>query len=244
MLQATVEALDDLPEVLHEHYEQDGDIYRLRVEGYDDTGLKAVNEDLKKDIGKLKKRLQKAESASEELAELREFRDEHEGKIAEVGNLDEFKAKLEARAQKRIDEAEAARQADHQRMTALTHRTEVLNAMRDAGVIIDRLDEKVMGRTRVDVDPDGEVAVVATGLDGEDTDVVTLLSQMKEDKDKRFAWGFSANGGAGGGAAGSGGGTATIGQVRTKADFANDSLAKSRFIAEHGAKAFEDLPRE
>ena len=43
-LPAVVDTLEAVPEALHEHYEQDGDSFRLRVDGYDDSGLKSALE--------------------------------------------------------------------------------------------------------------------------------------------------------------------------------------------------------
>jgi hypothetical protein len=40
-LKAVLDSLEGVAEDLHQHYEQDGDVYRIRVDGYDDTGLKA-----------------------------------------------------------------------------------------------------------------------------------------------------------------------------------------------------------
>lgn len=241
-LQATLESLDDLPEVLHEHYEQDGDVYRLRVDGYEDTALRNSLDYARKDVKRLRKQLEGYEGISpEEVAELREKRDEYESKIAQAGSWEEQKERLEAQHKRDLErvkgEVEQERLSHHQ----YRKRNAVLAALNEANAIPEALDDKVIQRTRIEVDEHGEFQVVATGLDDNETDLPSLIQQMKEANGK-YDWGFRPNGNSGSGAAtGTGGGTA--GKVRTKKDL-KSAAEHSRYIAEHGLPAYQELPRE
>lgn len=245
MLHAKLDTLDGLPDVLAEHYEQDGDSYRLRVEGYDDTGLRAVLEDKKGEVKKLREKLTTYEGIDpEEVAELRALRDEYEAKVAQAGRWEEQKERLEKQFQKQLEQ----RQAD---LAATTGQLETLlkeNAVRDAlaknQARVDALLPHVMQRVNIVTEADGTRRAVAIGLDGQsETDIPTLVSDMKA-KEDQFGWGFLPNGNSGGGtAAPKSTGGSGAGKVRSKKDL-KSAAEHSRFIADHGLQAYQELPRE
>ncbi|MEK9810134.1 MAG: hypothetical protein VW362_06770 [Candidatus Nanopelagicales bacterium] len=245
MLHAKIDTLEGVPEVLHEHYEKDGDAYRLRVEGYDDTGLKTVLEDKKGEVKKLREKLTQYEGIDpEEVAELRALREEYEMKVAHAGRWEEQKERLEKQFQKQLDQ----RQAD---LAGVTGQLEGLlkeNAAREAlaknQARVDALLPHVLGRVNIVTDADGTRKAVAVGLDGQsETDIGTLVAEMKANEDA-FGWGFLPNGNSGGGtAATKTTGGSGAGKVRSKKDL-KSAAEHSRFIADHGLQAYQELPRE
>lgn len=251
-LQAVVNDLAEVPEDLHEHYEANGDVFRLRVEGYDDTALKRVNEDLRGKNQRLRERLDTVPDDFDraELEELRKLRDAvHEKEARAAGDWDRLKTDLEVRHSKLLEAEKREREAVAQRYNELAKQHEhhigegaATAALADAGARVTAMLPHVMKRVSV-VAEDGNFRAVATGLDGEPTDIPTLVSQMKaagEDWD----WGFQPSLASGGGAV-SRGGAGRAGQVRTKADLGNSKTnpaAHAKFIADHGLDAYRALP--
>lgn len=242
-LAATLDSLDDVPEEIAEHYEQDGDIYRLRVDGYEDVGLRTTLEDKKRDIKKLRDKLKAYEGIDpDEVAELRNLREEYEDKIASAGKWEDQKARLEEKHNKALEGLKAQLDTRTGQLSTMMKRDAASAALRESGALVDALLPHVLDRVTL-VEDDGQFRAVATGLDGEtETTIEGLVGEMKS-SGERFAWGFAASGNSGaGGAAGSGGGSANHG-IRSKKDLAG-TAEKSQYIATHGLQAFQALPNE
>lgn len=242
-LPAQVTSLDDVPEILREHYTQDGDVYNLRVEGYEgDAGLKTVLEDKKREVKKLRDRLSAFEGIEpEDVPDLLKLREDFDARVAAAeGSSDEIKA-LNERLKRENDSLKASNRELDSEIVQKTKRDEVLRALNEHNAIPDALLLPVLERVQV-VNEDGTRRVVATGLDGEsETDVSSLVAAMKQ-ADGKFDWGFRPNGNSGtGGAARSGGGSA--GKVQSKKDL-KSAAEHSRYIADHGLSAYQELPRE
>lgn len=244
MLQAKIDTLDGLPDALKEHYEPDGDAFRLRVEGYDDTGLKTVLEDKKAEVKKLREKLTQYEGIDPgEVAELRALREEYESKVAQAGRWEEQKERLEKQFQKQVEQ----RNAELASVTSQLEQYLKENAARDAlaknNAIVDALLPHVLGRVSIVTDADGTRKAVAVGLDGTtETDISTLVADMKANE-QSYGWGFLPNGSSGGGTSASKSGGSGAGTVRSVKDL-KTAAEKSRYIAEHGLAAYQGLPRE
>ena len=246
-LAAVVDSLDGVPEDLREHYEQDGDVFRIRVDGYDDTGLKATLEDLKGKNLKLRKKLEHVPdnfdiAELEELRKLRQTIDDDRARAA--GDWDKLKGDLEARHQKERESLADRLAASEKQLDAIVRRDAATTALADAGAIVNAMLPHVLDRVDVVVE-DGTRRAVAKGLDGEATDISGLVSQMQE-AGGEWAWGFQASGATGGGS-GSRGGAGRAGSIRTKADLgdansADGQRARSEFIRANGLEAFKALP--
>ena len=244
MLQATTDSIDGLPDVLKEHYEQDGDVYRLRVEGYEDTGLKVVLDDKKKEVKKLRDKLREYEGIDpEEVSELRELRESYEDKIAQAGRWEEQKSRLEAQYQKQLEAAKGEAQSTSTQLEELLKENAARAALAENNARVDALLPHVLGRVQVVADEQGKRRAVAIGLDGEsETDIGSLVGEMRANEDK-YGWGFLPTGNSGGGSvAGSSGGSAG-GRIRSKKDL-KSAAEHSRFIADHGLDAYQELPRD
>lgn len=244
-LKATLETLDDLAPEIAEHYEETAEgTFALRVDGYEgDVGLRATLEDKKRDVKKLRDRLKAFEGIDpEEVAELKGLREEYEDKIASAGSWEDQKERLEAKFAKDRDALTSALDTRTGQLTKLLKKDAATSALRENGARVEALLPHVLERVTL-VEEDGAFRAVATGLDGEsETTIGELVAEMKAAGDS-FAWGFNPNGNSGaGGAAGSGGGSANHG-IRSRKDL-KSAAEKSRYIAEHGLKAFQELPAE
>lgn len=241
-LQATIDSLEGVPEALHEHYEQDGDVYRLRVEGYDDTGLKVVLDEKKAEVKKLRDKLKTyAGIDPDEVTELREMRDEMEERIAQAGKWEDHKARLDAKHEKELEKLRAQTEALGGQLEGVLKENAAREALNKHGARVDALLPHVLKRVQI-VEDEGKRRAVAIGLDDEsETDIAGLVAEMKS-AGEAYDWGFLPSGSNGTGSAnGSGGGSAV--KVRTKADL-KTTADKSSYIAEHGLQSFQDLPAE
>lgn len=242
-LKATLDSLDDVSEGLREHYEQDGPLYRLRVEGYDDTALRQANERLKTERDKLRQKLDAfGEFDPTELQDLVELREQFEERVkAESQSWDQQRERLEARYQKEQEKLAEKLNSREGQLTRVLKESAAKSALAEHDAIMKAMLPQVLGRVELVPNDDGEFATVAKGLDDEETDIGTLVKQMKESGE--FDWGFQSNGRSGGGSpAGTAGGSGK-GKVRSKKDLAS-AAEHSRYIAEHGLEAYRELPRE
>lgn len=242
MLQGRVESLDGVPEALHEHYVKDGDGYNLRVENYEgDAGLRTVLEDTKAKLKAKRDQLRTYEGIDpEEVAELRELREEYESKIAAAGSWEDQKARLEAKHAKEIEKLTGERDGLGTQLDSVLKKEASRAVLEKQGAIVDALLPHVLDRVKI-VTEDGERRAVASGLDGDETDISGLVKQM-QDAGEQFAWGFLPGGKSGGGSTTAGGG-GSAGRVRSKSDL-KSAAEHSDFIAKHGLKAYQELPRE
>ena len=246
-LKAVLDSLDGVPEELREHYEQDGDIFRIRVDGYDDTGLKVVLEDLKQKNDELRDRLATVPDNFDvaELEELRKLRQTVQDEQARAaGDWDKLKGDMETRHAKELDAVRTSNANLESQLEQIIKKDAATRALADANARVTAMLPHVLGRISV-ITEEGSKKAVATGLDGEPTDIPTLVSQMRE-AGQEWDWGFQSSGAAGGGSAGRGG-AGRVGQIRTKADLGDantDSgrLARANYIRDNGLDAFKDLP--
>ena len=249
MLKATLDSLEQVPEELREHYEQDGEVYRIRVDGYDDTGLRAALQDQKGKNERLRQRLSKVPddfdlAELEQLRKLQQTVDEEKAKAA--GDWDKLKNDMEARHQQQLTQALNELAEANRELERSNKEDAATKALADANARVTAMLPHVLSRVTVHKE-DGQHKAVAVGLDGEPTDITGLVAQMKDAGDD-WAWGFLSSGASGGGAVGRGG-AGRAGQIRTKADLGDSTtqqgrLARSAFIREHGLDAFKELPTD
>ena len=246
-LKAVLDSLEGVAEDLHQHYEQDGDVYRIRVDGYDDTGLKATLDDLKGKNQRLRKKLETVPddfdmAELEELRKLRQTIDDEKAKAA--GDWDKLKSDMEARHAKELEAADSNNALLASQLEQIIKKDAATAALADAGARVTAMLPHVLERVSI-VSEEGSRRAVARGLDGESTDIAGLVSQMRE-AGEEWDWGFSSSGASGGGSAGRGG-AGRAGQIRTKADLGDANTdsgrqARSAYIQEHGLDAFKGLP--
>lgn len=249
MLKAVLDSLDGVPEGLREHYQQDGDVYRIRVDGYDDTGLKATLDDLKGKNDRLRERLASVPDDFDvaELQELRKMRQTvDDEKARAAGDWDKLRGDMEARHAKELEGYKAESQRLVGQLDQIIAKDAATAALADAGARVGAMLPHVLNRVSVVVE-DGNRKAVAQGLDGESTDIAGLVGQMRE-AGEDWDWGFVSSGASGGGSVGRGG-AGRAGQIRTKADLGDSNtqqgrLARSAFIREHGLDAFKGLPTD
>jgi hypothetical protein len=246
-LKAVLDSLDGVPEELHQHYEQDGEVFHIRVDGYDDTGLKhkvrrleAKNVKLEERLGAVPDNFDVAEL--EELRKLRQTVQDEQAKAA--GDWDKLKGDMEARHGKELESVKSNNATLADQLEQIIKKDAATAALADAGARVTAMLPHVLDRVSV-VTEDGNRRAVATGLDGEPTDISGLVSQMRE-AGEDWDWGFQSTGATGGGSAGRGS-ASRAGQVRTKADLGESQshagrLARSAYIKEHGVDAFKELP--
>ena len=232
-LPAVTDSLDNVPESAREFYKEDGDTFVLETDGAAKVKeFRTSNIQLRKE---LEKYTEVDPDRYKELLTAAERREIEEAERA--GEWEKAKERLAAQA-KQKEEALAAEIAkrDNQ-LDQLVRKDAARGALEAAEAHVTVALPHVMERTRLEV-VDGEYKAVATGLDGNDTDISTLIGQMQAAPEE---WGalFKASGAAGGGATGNGaGGT---GKVRTRADMTTPA-EKAAYIHEHGRDAYFALP--
>ena len=249
MLKAVLDSLEGVPEELQEHYEQDGDVYRIRVDGYDDTALKTALNDLKGKNDRLRMRLDSVPddfdmAELEELRKLRQTLDDEKAKAA--GDWDKLRSDMEARHAKELESLHGSNTQLVSQLEQIIKKDAATQALADANAIVSAMLPQVLDRVSI-VTEDGSRKAVATGLDGEATYIAGLVAQMKE-AGEQWDWGFQSSGSTGGGSV-SRGGAGRAGQIRTKADLGDalttqGRLARSAFIREYGVDAFKELPTD
>ena len=246
-LKAVVESLDEVPEAVREMYKQDGDAYRLEVEGveFEDevAGLKTALEREREERKKLAKALKgkpdlTAEDA-EELERLRQERAEAERKKLEAeGKWEELRTKL----QKEYDEKVQAKAAEVKERDSYIERLVVDNELRRAlteiGVHKDYLEAveammKLRG-PRVQKGEDGYRGVFPDELHGDKPITEYVQEWAKTDQAQRF---IEASGATGGGASGRGAG----GAGKTKAFKDMSEQERMDYIDEHGLEKYKAL---
>lgn len=249
MLPYLTDDLEAIPEPLREHYIEDGDGYRLGLDGFDGDKLKSALDKERDRVKQLRAQLKSFEGVDvDELTELRQRLEEYETsppttewEEREKRLMEREARKLEREAKKRED-AEAKAEQYRERFLNKERESAVMAALSEHNANVKLLLPHVLNRVQVLEEPDGDIAVVARALDDDsETDVASLVGQMAGMEE--WQAGFRASGRSGGGATSSAGGRSAGGKVRSKKDL-KSAADHSRYISEHGLAAYQELPRE
>lgn len=255
-LKAEVGSLEDVPEGVRDFYQEDGDVFRLDVEGVE---FPDEVDGLKSALEKERKARKKYEGDYRELQdkipddfdverwqELTEAEKDRERKKAEergeyeklVQQVKEQKDKQIAELEERYNSLQRKREQDFIERELVTEASE---QDAHAGLLVKhardfvRFTDRDGDRVPVIVDEDGDRMLTE---DGDEAGFSYLVSWMKEQD--RFAPLFKPSGATGGGASGNGAGAGGA-KVQSKAELPTraDKLA---FIKEHGDEAYLALP--
>lgn len=135
-----VESLDDVPEAARDLYVEDGDGFRLPVEGVESeeevSGLKSALAKLKRDLRAAKDKAgQVSDDDLDELERLRaEAADREEKKAKEEGRFDELRQKLTDKHEKELQEVREQLGRRDKVIETLTVKNELRSAISEAGV--------------------------------------------------------------------------------------------------------------
>ena len=245
-LQAVVSSLDDVPESIREHYEEDpsGDGFILKVDGHfaDASGLKKVNTSLKAEVAKLKRRLAKFADVGDpdDVAAMRERLAElEEASATGAGDWERAKAQLTDRHNREQAKSAERVRALESRLERVLKHDAALQAVTAANGIPEALLHHVVDHIELVEDDEGELVARARGLDGTEVETIgALVQQMRESQ--KYDWGFKPNGATGGGAAGRRASSAGVAAGKRSGMSVAD---KAAFISEHGSEAFLALPK-
>lgn len=249
MLKMTVDSLEAVDEPLRDFYEQDGDKFKLKVEGVEDTtGLKTAlqkerrEREAREKQAKAWERLGKSPEEIEELLNA-QARIEEE-KATKAGEWDKLKAQMNEKHQSEIkarEEKIAAMQATLERHLVDAAATAAIAAEKG---VPDLLLPHVQRHVRV-VEEDGEFAVKVVDAKGDPRvdakgEPLTIADLVKEMKASEiYGRAFEASGNTGSGKQpGSSSGGAGAAKPRSKMSFEE----KADFIEKHGQEAYQALP--
>lgn len=249
MLKMTVDSLEAIDETLHDFYEQDGDKFKLKVEGIEPVdGLKSALEKERKAARELEKKVKRWESlgkSDEEIADLLKKAEDAELSEAErKGEWDKLRAQMNEKHQ-----AELKSRDDKLKAMQSTLERHLIDATATAAIaaekgVPDLLLPHVQRHVRV-VDEDGEFVVRVVDAKGDPRvdakgEPLTIADLVKEMKASEiFGRAFEASGNTGSGKQpGSGSGGTGTAKPRGKMSLEE----KADFIAQHGQEAYQALP--
>lgn len=249
MLKMTVDSLEAIDETLRDFYEQDGDKFKLKVEGIEPVdGLKSALQKERADRAAAEKQA-KAWSAvgktPDEIKELLAAQEKaDEDKATRAGEWDKLKAQMNEKHQTELKSREdkiAAMQSTLERHLIDATATAAIAAEKG---VPDLLLPHVQRHVRV-VDEDGEFAVKVVDARGDPRvdakgEPLTIADLVKEMKASEiFGRAFEASGNTGSGKQpGSGSGGTGTAKPRGKMSLEE----KADFIAQHGQEAYQALP--
>lgn len=251
-LKLVVDSLDGIPEALHGEYEQDGDKFRLKVDGIEDTsGLKSALEKERKAARELEKRVKRWEAlgkTDEEIQALLAAAEEAERKKAELeGDHSKIlKQHQEKWAKEKADleaELNAARTSERGAIIG----TSVMSALTKAGVTeegADLLPDRLSGRIKFEIEDgkrvlkimqaDGETPMAGSGKDG----AATFDDLVKEATEKwPSLFKGSGNSGSGKPPGNPPGGAG----IKKKSDFKSEK-ERAAWVDANGFAAYKALP--
>lgn len=251
-LKLTVDTLDDIPEALHDAYEEKDGKFVLNVEGMEDTsGLKSALEKERKAARELEKRVKRWESlgkSDEEIAEMLRAQEEAENKKAEEEGdfqkiLKQHQERFEKDKKELMAELEAARTSERNAVIG----NSLMSALSKAGATdegVDLLPERLAARIKYETQDgkrvlrimaaDGETPMAGASKDG----TATFDDLVKEAADKWPSL-FKGSGAGGSGMQpqkGSGGAG-----HKKKSDFKTEK-ERAAFVDEHGLDKYNSLP--
>lgn len=249
MLKLTVDSLEAVDETYHDLYEPDGDRFKLKVEGIEDTsGLKSALQKERKERearekqAKAWERLGKSPEEIEELLEAQARADE--AKAEKAGEWDKLKAQMNEKHQSEIkareDKIAAMRSALERHLVDAAATAAIAS---EKGVP-DLLLPHVQRHVRV-VEEDGEFAVKVVDAKGDPRvdgkgEPLTIADLVKEMKASEiFGRAFEASGNTGSGKQ-PGSGSGGTGTVKPRGKMSLEE--KADFIAQHGQEAYQALP--
>lgn len=251
-LQLTVDSLDSVPETLRDEYEQDGDKFRLKVEGLEDTtGLKSALEKERKSRSELEKKVRRWEALGKSEDEIAEMLSKHEAeaekRAKESGDTEAILNQHRQKWEREKNELTERLSAADSRLQKAVVGTNLMQALSKAGVTeegVDLLPDRLLPRIKYALDgdtesltvldEDGETPMIGSGKDGRAT-----IDDLVKEAIERWPSQFKGSGQSGSGkplSNGSGG----SGQLK-RSQMSNADKAK--YITEHGQQAFLKLPR-
>lgn len=249
MLKMNVDSLDGVDEPFRTLYEPDGDKFRLKVEGVEDTGgLKnALSAERRRaaDLEKQTKAWKNLGKTPEEIAELVEAAEQKAQTEAErKGEWDKLRVQMNDKHALDLKAKDEKISAYQKRLNA-----ELVDARATAAIaaqkgVPDLLLPHV--QRQVKVDEDFNVIVVDAKGDprvngkGEPLSITDLISEMKENEVYGRAFEGSGHSGSGTRPNNGGGGTPP-GQAKSKADL-KDRSKRAAFVDAHGHDAYFALP--
>lgn len=223
-LQIVVDSLEDLDENVRPLYEQDGDKFRLQLDGYEDpAGLKSALEKERKAAKEASKQasawsqLGKTPEEIQQLVEAQKKADED--KAVKGGEWDKLKAQMQeqtAKEREKLESALKAKDSAIERYLIDAQATEAISAQKGVPAL---LLPHVKASVRV-VDEDGEYVTRVVDAQGNarvngNGDFLTikdLVGEMRQSE--TFGRAFEASGVSGSGAQGGGGnGSKTLSQA-------------------------------
>lgn len=255
MLKMNVDSLEAVDEPFRALYEQDGERFKLKVEGIEDTsGLKSALQNERKRASDLEKKVkgwEKSGKSPDEIAELIEAAELKAQTEAErKGEWDKLRAQMN-------DKHAADLKAKDETIGQMRKRLEkelvdktAVSAIAAAKGVPDLLLPHVQRFTKVD-DEFNVVVVDASGTQrvngkGEPLSIADLVEEMKANE--IFGRAFDGSGQSGSGMRpNSGGGGNPAGRITWDDLQGKDSASRKKraaFIDEHGLAAYNALPRK
>lgn len=249
MLKLNVDSLEAVDEPFRTLYEQDGDKFKLKVEGIEDTtGLKTALQKERKTASDLQKQTNAWKAIGrtpEEIQELLEAQEARQLTEAEKkGEWDKLKTQMNSAHETALKSKDETIGAMRKRLEA-----ELVDAKATAAIAaakgVPELLLPIVQRF-VKVDDDFNVQVVDAKGDprvngkGEPLSITDLISEMKENEVYGRAFEGSGHSGSGTRPNNGGGGTPP-GQAKSKADL-KDRSKRAAFVDAHGHDAYFALP--
>lgn len=231
-LQLTVDSLDTVDEPFRDLYEADGEKFKLKVEGLEDTsGLKSALDKERKANREAAAKIKKWESlgkTDDEIAELLAKQEEDERKKAEgEGDFDKILGQHKSKWDKEKADLEAELNASRSSERNAIIETSVLGALTKAGATeegVDLLPERLAARIHLEtvdgkrvlkiMQADGETPMAGAGKDG----LATFDDLVKEASTKWPSL-FKGSGNSGSGKQPGNGGGSDKAKTITRADF-------------------------
>lgn len=254
MSDVVLESIDDLPEPLHDLFEQNGEGWRLKeFEPAEEVeGLKSALETERSARKQLDRQLRETKSRlpedfdPDEWKKLRaEARKREEEKAKAEGRWEELRTKLQQEEKEKRESLQAEFEEKLKQRDAAIHdltvKTDIRSALSEAGFLPESHDmlEAYFERQGADVEwtDDGPRGVIPDDLHGPKP----ISEAVKEFAGTEAAEIFLKKGGAtGGGASPGGSGGGGTPPKKNRSDMSKSE--KVKFISEHGQDAFLALP--
>ncbi|HWV44121.1 hypothetical protein [Pseudorhodoplanes sp.] len=251
LLKLKIDALESVDEAFRPLYEKDGDAFKLKVEGVEDTSaLKGALDKERKARADLEKKVKRWESlgkSDEEIAELLKATEEAERKKAEAdGDHQKILKQLQDKWAKEKADLEAELTAARSSERGAIIGTSVMSALTKAGATeegIDLLPDRLAGRIKYETEDgkrvlkimqaDGETPMAGSGKDG----TATFDDLVKEAVAKWPSLFKGANQSGGGKQPDNAGGAG----AKKKSDFKSEK-DRAAWVEKNGFDAYKALP--
>jgi predicted GIY-YIG superfamily endonuclease len=255
MLKMNVDSLDAVDEPFRALYEQDGEKFKLKVDGVEDTsGLKnalAAERRRASDLEKKVKGWERSGKTPDEIAELIEAQEARAQSEAEKkGEWDKLKAQMNTAHQAELGKKDESLAAMRRRLSTELVDKNAVAEIAAAGGVPDLLLPHVQRHAKVDDDFNVTVVDAQGGPrvkgNGDPFTIKDLVAEMKASD--VFGRAFNGSGQSGGGTPPANGGGVNP-QIKSKADLykglttdAQKRQARAKFVEAHGADAYFKLP--